>query len=78
MLPLRRAIAPILRFPWPNPVLDIQTRRLRTDTGVVQGTAAPKDPTLDKRMNTLELQHLRNKGKKISMLTAYDYPSVIL
>ena len=26
-------------------------------------------------MTTLELQHLRRKGKRISMITAYDYPS---
>ena len=28
-----------------------------------------------RKMTTLELQHLRRQGKKISMITAYDYPS---
>jgi 3-methyl-2-oxobutanoate hydroxymethyltransferase len=28
-----------------------------------------------RKMTTLELQHMRRHGKKISMITAYDYPS---
>ena len=31
--------------------------------------------TTERKMTTLELQHLRRQGKKISMITAYDYPS---
>ena len=29
----------------------------------------------ERKMTALELQHLRRQGKKISMITAYDYPS---
>ena len=29
----------------------------------------------ERKMSALELQHLRRKGERISMLTAYDYPS---
>jgi hypothetical protein len=30
----------------------------------------------DRKITAMELQHMRRKGKKISMVTAYDYPSV--
>jgi len=30
----------------------------------------------DRKMTSLELLHLKRNGKKIAMLTAYDYPSV--
>ena len=30
-----------------------------------------------RKMTALELQHLKRKGKRISMLTAYDYPSAM-
>ena len=32
-------------------------------------------PKVERKMSTLELQHLKRKGKKIAMITAYDYPS---
>ena len=32
-------------------------------------------PVTERKMSTLELQHLKRKGKKIAMITAYDYPS---
>ena len=39
-------------------------------------TTAPIVATVtERKMTTLELQHLRRQGKKISMITAYDYPS---
>jgi ketopantoate hydroxymethyltransferase len=31
----------------------------------------------ERKVTAMELQHMRRKGKKISMITAYDYPSVI-
>jgi hypothetical protein len=31
----------------------------------------------ERKITAMELQHMRRKGKKISMITAYDYPSVI-
>ena len=34
------------------------------------------DPSTERKMSTLELQHLVRKGKKIAMITAYDYPTV--
>lgn len=34
-----------------------------------------KDFSKERKMSTLELQHLARKGKKIAMITAYDYPS---
>jgi hypothetical protein len=34
--------------------------------------------TTDRKMTSLELLHLKRNGKKIAMITAYDYPSVIL
>lgn len=39
-------------------------------------SAAHKDFSLERKMTCLELQHLKRKGKKIAMITAYDYPSV--
>ena len=36
------------------------------------------NPTIkkgDRKMTTLELLHLKRENKKISMITAYDYPS---
>jgi 3-methyl-2-oxobutanoate hydroxymethyltransferase len=33
------------------------------------------DFSKDRKLTALELQHLHRKGKKISMITAYDYPS---
>lgn len=34
------------------------------------------DPSKERKMTSLELQYLRRKGRKIAMLTAYDYPTV--
>ena len=34
------------------------------------------DPSTERKMSALELQHLVRKGKKIAMITAYDYPTV--
>jgi 3-methyl-2-oxobutanoate hydroxymethyltransferase len=34
-----------------------------------------KDFSQERKMSALELQHLRRKGKKITMITAYDYPT---
>jgi len=39
--------------------------------------SASYDPSSERKMTSLELQHLRRKGSKIAMLTAYDYPTVI-
>ena len=36
------------------------------------------DPSKERKMTSLELQHLRRKGRKIAMLTAYDYPTVFI
>ena len=36
-------------------------------------STAPSKPS--KKMNSLELMHLKRVGKKIAMITAYDYPS---
>lgn len=36
------------------------------------------DPSKERKMTSLELQYLRRKGRKIAMLTAYDYPTVII
>jgi hypothetical protein len=35
-----------------------------------------KDYSKERKMSALELQHLNRKGKKLAMITAYDYPSV--
>lgn len=40
--------------------------------------SASYDPSSERKMTSLELQHLRRKGSKIAMLTAYDYPTVII
>ena len=32
-------------------------------------------PKPTRKMTALELQHLKTKGRKITMITAYDYPS---
>jgi hypothetical protein len=34
------------------------------------------DPSKERKMTSLELQYLRRKGRKIAMLTAYDYPTL--
>lgn len=47
--------------------------------GIVQQlpvTEKVKDFSKERKMSALELQHLKRKGKKISMITAYDYPTV--
>ena len=36
------------------------------------------DPSKERKMTSLELQYLRRKGRKIAMLTAYDYPTVFI
>jgi len=38
--------------------------------------SAMHNPATERKMTALELQHLARKGKKIAMITAYDYPSV--
>ena len=40
--------------------------------------SASYDPSSERKMTSLELQHLRRKGSKIAMLTAYDYPTVMI
>ena len=35
------------------------------------------NPATERKMTALELQHLVRKGKKIAMITAYDYPTVL-
>lgn len=34
------------------------------------------NPATERKMTALELQHLARKGKKLAMITAYDYPTV--
>eukprot|EP01031_Cornospumella_fuschlensis_P041727 gene41727-50928_t len=34
-----------------------------------------KDFSKERKMTALELQHLKRKGKRIAMVTAYDYPT---
>lgn len=34
------------------------------------------NPATERKMTSLELQHLARKGKKLAMVTAYDYPMV--
>eukprot|EP00981_Chlorochromonas_danica_P000571 scaffold131_cov174-Ochromonas_danica.AAC.8 len=35
-----------------------------------------KDYSKERKMTALEIQHLKRKGRKIAMITAYDYPTV--
>lgn len=37
--------------------------------------SAGSESSAKRKMSALELQHLRRKGERITMLTAYDYPS---
>jgi len=48
----------------------VSSRRLSTVETV-------KDYSKERKLSALELQHLHRKGKKIAMVTAYDYPSVL-
>lgn len=41
----------------------------------VQSPTSTRDHSKDRKLTTLELQHMKRKGKRISMLTAYDYPT---
>jgi 3-methyl-2-oxobutanoate hydroxymethyltransferase len=55
-------------------------RRSFTDDAVsvnmkLQNQQSQKDFSQERKMSALELQHLRRKGRKIAMITAYDYPS---
>lgn len=38
-------------------------------------TAPPADHSKERRLTALELQYMKRKGKRIAMLTAYDYPT---
>lgn len=57
-----------------NPLLSGGLYRNLSET--VSVNVKHKDFSLEKKMTALELQHLKRKGKKIAMITAYDYPTV--
>ena len=41
-------------------------------------TSSPTSiPPVQRKMSALEIQHLKRKGRKITMITAYDYPSAM-
>jgi hypothetical protein len=37
----------------------------------------PSTTSSSRKMSALEIQHLKRKGRKITMITAYDYPSAM-
>lgn len=44
-------------------------------TKCLSTTTAPTDHSKERRLTALELQYMKRKGMRISMLTAYDYPT---
>lgn len=62
------------------PINYLRSVRCMSAGPTVDATAASipekvKDFSKERKMSALELQHLKRKGKMISMITAYDYPS---
>ena len=49
--------------------------RAAARVGLSTGVAAPVDHSKERKMTSLELQYMKRKGKRICMLTAYDYPT---
>lgn len=54
----------------------LSSKSLVTSTDESIQSNKSHDPSTERKMSTLELQHLVRKGKKIAMITAYDYPTV--
>ena len=46
-------------------------------TNINTSSKISHNPATERKMTALELQHLVRKGKKIAMITAYDYPTVL-
>jgi hypothetical protein len=57
-----------------NDQLSSKSLTIATDDSIQSNKS--HDPSTERKMTTLELQHLVRKGKKIAMITAYDYPTV--
>eukprot|EP01038_Epipyxis_sp_PR26KG_P011349 gene11349-15216_t len=62
---------------WHNVKLSVARNLSRKFSNVIPTptTDVIHDYSRDRRLTTLEIQHLRRKGKRICMLTAYDYPT---
>lgn len=58
-----------------NDQLSSKSLTMATDDSIQSNKS--HDPSTERKMSALELQHLVRKGKKIAMITAYDYPTVI-
>ena len=69
-------LSPILRAMYCRHInqgnIKLSTKGLQFSTTILN---KDYNPASERKMTALEIQHLKRKGRKIAMLTAYDYPS---